>query len=366
MHEKYLRMFFTDNFKKFWKKNKNSKNFDKDLRFITEKFINSNSYNFVSNQWQKLNINDYKTIQKYGLTKYGSKISTHYFTFGEYLDEHLENLVSQKFNQKKIKLNSNIFKKQKEFNYKYSLNYNILCLLLFERLKKSKVFSKLKLLKDNTFLDSEYPFIKINKYNITTDKIVSLFDYEYINEFKSLKRKSKILEIGAGAGRVAECLLTVNKKLKYTICDIPPSIYISYKRLKKSFPQKKIELLIDEKDKERLIKRLIKNDISFILPHQLDLIKKFYFDMSLAIDCLHEMDKKTINSYFSSISKNSKYFYFSIWQKTKNWDSKGFLKRTERLDFSKGDYLIPKEWKKIFKKKLVFPSNQIALGYKIK
>ena len=71
-------MFFTDNFKKFWKKNKNSKNFDKDLRFITEKFINSNSYNFVSNQWQKLNINDYKTIQKYGLTKYGSKISTHY------------------------------------------------------------------------------------------------------------------------------------------------------------------------------------------------------------------------------------------------------------------------------------------------
>ena len=234
-------MFFTDNFKKFWKKNKNSKNFDKDLRFITEKFINSNSYNFVSNQWRKLNINDYKTIQKYGLTKYGSKISTHYFTFAEYLDEHLENLLSQKFNQKKIKLNSNIFKKQKEFNYKYSLNYNILCLLLFERLKKSKVFSKLKLLKDNTFLDSEYPFIKINKYNITTDKIVSLFDYEYINEFKSLKRKSKILEIGAGAGRVAECLLTVNKKLKYTICDIPPSIYISYKRLKKSFPQKKIE-----------------------------------------------------------------------------------------------------------------------------
>ncbi len=359
-------MFFTDNFKKFWKKNKSSKNFDKDLKFITEVFIKSSSYDFVSKQWQKLNINDYKTIKEHGLTKYGSKISTHYFTFAEFQDEHLENLLSKKFDQKKIKLNSNIFKKQKEFNYKYSINYNILCLLLFEKLKKSKVFNKLKLLKDNTFLDSEYPFIRIENHNITTDKIVSLFDYEYINNFKSLKKKLKVMEIGAGAGRVAECLLSINNKLKYTICDIPPSIFISYKRLKKSFPKKKIKLLIDENNQEKLVKNLKNNDISFILPHQLDLIKDFYFDISLAIDCLHEMDKKTINSYFNSISKNSKYFYFSIWQKTKNWDSKSFLKKTERLDFNKGDYLIPEKWKKTFKKKLVFPSNQIALGYKVK
>lgn len=359
-------MFFKDNFKEFWKKNKNSKNFDQELRFITETFIKSNSYSFVSNQWQKFNINDYKTIKEYGLTKYGSKISTHYFTFAEYGDEHLENLISKKFDKKIIKFNSSIFKKQKEFNYKYSLNYNILCLLLFEKLKKSKVFNKFKLLKDSTFLDSEYPFIKIDDYNITTDKIISLFDFDYINSFKRLKNKFKILEIGAGAGRVAECLLSINKQLKYTICDIPPSIFISYKRLKKSFPKKKIKLLIDINNKDELIDKLNDSDISFIFPHQLDMIKNFYYDISLAIDCLHEMDKKTINSYFSSISQNSKFFYFSIWQKTKNWDSKGLLKKTERLDFNKGDYPIPNNWKKLFSRKLIFPSNQLALGYKIK
>lgn len=183
-------MFFTDNFLDFWKKNKNSKNFDKELSFITETFIASKSYNFVSNQWRKLNINDYQTIKKDGLTKYGSKISTHYFTFAEFQDEHLENLLNKKIEKMMIRLNSNIFKKQKEFNYKYSLNYNILCLLLFEKLKKNKIFSKFKLLKDKTFLDSEYPFIKIGNLNITTDKIVSLFDYEYINNFYHLKKKN--------------------------------------------------------------------------------------------------------------------------------------------------------------------------------
>ena len=49
-------MFFKDNFKEFWEKNKNSKNFDQELRFITETFIKSNSYSFVSNQWQKFNL----------------------------------------------------------------------------------------------------------------------------------------------------------------------------------------------------------------------------------------------------------------------------------------------------------------------
>jgi hypothetical protein len=38
----------------------------------------------------------------------------------------------------------------------------------------------------------------------------------------------------------------------------------------------------------------------------------------------------------------------------------------ERLDFEKGDYPIPKNWKNTFKENFLFPSNFLSLGYIIK
>ena len=103
-----------------------------------------------------------------------------------------------------------------------------------------------------------------------------------------------MLEIGAGSGRTSEAMMTINNNLKYIICDIPPAIYISYSRLKIAFPNKKISLLIDINDKDELQKNIKSNDISFVFPHQLKVIYKKYFNFVLAVNCLHEMDKKKI------------------------------------------------------------------------
>ena len=138
--KKILKKIFPPKFKNYWDKNKNSKNYDETLKFITENFINSKSYKFVSNQWHLLNINDFKSLKNNGLDKYGSEISTHYFTFLDYHDEHIKNLYYNFDNQKRIDINVNIFKKQNNLNYKTSITYNMLCLLLFENLKLSKNF----------------------------------------------------------------------------------------------------------------------------------------------------------------------------------------------------------------------------------
>ena len=58
--------------------------------------------------------------------------------------------------------------------------------------------------------------------------------------------------------------------------------------------------------------------------------------------------------------------FSSYWSKIKNHYSKTIFKKTERLDFDKGDYPIPHNWKNVFKEKLLFSSNQIGLGYFIK
>ena len=55
--------------------------------------------------------------------------------------------------------------------------------------------------------------------------------------------------------------------------------------------------------------------------------------------------------------------YFSIWDKTKNWYSGRLLKRTERLNFNKGDYPIPQTWKMKFRENLRFPANHLSIGY---
>ena len=67
---------------------------------------------------------------------------------------------------------------------------------------------------------------------------------------------------------------------------------------KLGFPNKKVSLLISNNEQEALNNEINNNDISFIFPHQLSLINKKLFDLIVAIDCLHEMDRKTLNLYF--------------------------------------------------------------------
>ena len=133
-----------------------------------------------------------------------------------------------------------------------------------------------------------------------------------------------------------------------------------------AYPEKKIALLVDIDNKDQLNNKIKENDISFIFPHQMELISNYAFDLTIAIDCLHEMDKKTITHYFKNINNFSKNFYCSIWEKTKNNYSKTLFKKTEKLNYFEGDYNIPKNWVNNFEENLVFPANQLSLGFKIK
>ena len=363
--KKILQKAFPKKFGSFWKKFRNSANFDDELKFISDLFIESESYNYVSNQWHILNIISYESILKNGIEKYGSEISTHYFTFNDYKSEYLKNLFKNIDDSKIINLKTDIFKKQDNFDYKNSILYNYLCLLLYENLKLTEYYKYFNHLNDKTFLGFNDPYITIDNFKVSSDKIISLFDLEKINSFYKIKENNKILEIGAGSGRLADCILSIKNNINYTICDIPPSIYISYKRLKRAFPEKKIKLLIDCENPEKLNDDIEKNQISFVFPHQLNKINSNFFDITLAVDCLHEMDKKTLKRYFEFVNKISNRIYLSIWNKTKNWYSGGLLKKTERLDFDQGDYPFPKNWENIFKENLKFPSNHLGLGYLI-
>ena len=78
--KKIFSRIFPERFENYWKKIKNSENIDSNLIHITESFINSKSYDSVSNYWHLLNIKNYESLCNFGIKKYGSTIARNYYT----------------------------------------------------------------------------------------------------------------------------------------------------------------------------------------------------------------------------------------------------------------------------------------------
>lgn len=350
--------------RKYWLKNKSTFNLDNDLKKMIDFFIQSKSYELMSNYWNYLNIENLKQIKEQNIENYSTTVARNYYTFVGVSDEQIEQSilnVQNTFISEKV----NLYKKQINMSYTDSMKYNNLTYLLYLNLKKLELLDKLNYLSDEGYLTYNDPFLEINGHNISSDKINSIFDYENIDKFSSFSDKKNILEIGAGSGRTSQAIVTFNKDLKYTICDIPPALFISYERLKNVFRNKKIGLLYSLNEDE-LINEINNYDISFIMPHQLNFFKNKKFDLTIAIDCIHEMDKETIKKYFYNINRFSKLFYFSVWKKT-SVPFSGILRRnSNNLDYFSNDYQIPQNWDKLYEQDLIFPSNYISSGYQIK
>ena len=70
--KKILRQYhkiFPKKFGNYWKKNKSILDIDNDLKEITNNFVQSKSYNFVSSYWHHLNIESYKSFDRLGQKK---------------------------------------------------------------------------------------------------------------------------------------------------------------------------------------------------------------------------------------------------------------------------------------------------------
>jgi len=360
----YLRKILFSNevdFKNFWKKFEEKEKLPQELVEIVDKFIASKSFPFISSWWRYNNIKDIKKLCQFGIENYG-EIFFHYYTWHDWSEEEIKDtfdiLDSELINEK-----INIFKLHNGLTRNESFKSNMLMLLLYKILKQTDEYNFLEKMEDSSFCSNGHPFIDIDGIKISHDKVNSLLEFSEINKFKILRENSHILEIGAGSGRMADTILSINNKNKYVICDVPLAIYVSYYRLKKRFKEKKIELAIDIDNQNDLEDCIKKNDLVFIFPHQLKFIKNKIFDLAIAISCLHEMEKETLKFIMSNINKISHNFYFSIWKDTDlPFSLLGTNLKASNLE---EDYFISTKWTQKLKKKSHFPSNIIQFLYSI-
>ena len=344
------------NLKKFWQK-LDKTNLPKDLVETFTIYINSPSYNWSSKFWRHIIMLHLNLISSGKYKNYENIMSRSYFTWTE-LDENLIKIASEKITNIKFDLKVNLFKKQSNLNWTESINHNLILLLLYENLKTKKVFKLLSKIKKN--LNIVEHSLNIDGLDVTQDHLNSLSEYEKIEKLMSLtnSRKKNFIEIGAGSGRTAKTILSVNNNIKYVIADLPPSINVSYNNLKECFPNKKITKGF-ELNLEDTIKAFKENDILFIFPHQINYFEKKTFDISIAIDCLHEMDKKIVKEYMSSFENVSKLLYFKVWE----YAGLPYSFYQHYSVYEKKDYFIKDYWKEHLKERCVYPAKFFQLGY---
>lgn len=354
------------NFKKYWG-NLEKERINNDLSEIIDFYVNSESYKMSSRFWNILNMRNIDQINKHGIEKYSQTVSLNYFTYTEFYDDRIKNIISKLKNINKDISKYDIFKKYEYLDHSQSINHNIILNLLYSYFKSFHNTELLKVFDGKDYLLSETPYIEIDNVKITQDRINSILEYLTIKEItKRFTKNLNILEIGAGSGRTTEAILAFEKDKigKYFVVDIPPALYLSYLRIKNNFPQKKIDIAKNISSIEEIRNFINKNDVIFLLPHQLSLLEKsgFKIQIFVAVDCLHEMDKKTIKYYMDYADRLCEFFYFKIWNTTHvAYAFNNYLSAEDE-----NSYQIKTHWERIFKNECIFPGNYFDFCFKIK
>jgi len=352
--------------RKFWS-TLNKKNIPPELVEITELFIKSESYNWTSKFWRHNIINHYSYINSLdnNIDPLHTILRTDYsgLTFlDEFsIDDNLKN------NQSLSEFKNHYLNKYPEvintfhegISQQKSIDHNIALINLYEKIKSEKFKEDYEKIEKGIYKKYN-PCIEIEKTLLSQHLLISLTEYYKIKKlFTIVKKKMNFLELGAGYGRTANLILSMEKNCKYVIADLPASIYFSLKNLREFFKHKKIATAFNINNQNDIRKAFDNNDVLFIFPHQLNLLDNKIFDISISIGNLCEMEKAQIKKYMEIFEKKSNFLYFKVWE-------------ISGLPYSfyqyysihnSQDYEIKKKWKEHFKSRCLMPNNQFDLGY---
>jgi len=347
------------NLRKSWTK-LDKKNFPKELIEITNIFLKSESYNWVSKFWRHMMIIHFKDISNLSKEEAFQRITSGDYAAATFFDKRHIGKISETLNNNDYP-EVNIFTKHDNLSKFDSISYNLTLLIMYKLSTNS--ISKYYNLINRKIYEEYNNSLKIGDKVVSQHLITTILEYEKIKILEdALNTKNiNILEIGAGYGRTANLMLSIKKNIKYVIADLPPSIYISKLNLTKQFPNLKSSLAIDVYDANKMKQIFNDNDIIFILPHQLNLFKKKSFDMTFAIGSLLEMEKKDIKRYMNIINKLSRSLYMKVFENTGlSYSFYQFYRSNVR-----SDYFIDQNWEEKFNENCIVPDYLVHMGYKI-
>lgn len=340
-------------FQYFWKR------FDKssipsELREMVAAFVESPDFPKISRYWHYLNANNLEMIAKSGSENYRKDVSLNYYTWTDFSEE-LAGGLFQAAAQSPNSTYSKLFRQQPGMELVPSVKHNILLVALHAAVMARPIAHRIGEVREQ--VSDSTPHLRIGDIRITQDRLNSLLEFERISLLGDFSGWRTVLEIGAGNGRTAACLMSLVPGLKYVIADIPPALFLSLGNLRGLFPERRVAVGFKATDREQLAALIRDNDLIFIFPNQIRLMGDKSVDLFLAVDCLHEMTRTTIDDYFSQIDRLALNFYMKVWNRTRVPFDLHHLTRD--------DYPARQHWEKIFDVACVFPSNFSEMGYSL-
>jgi putative sugar O-methyltransferase len=341
----------------YWSDSK--ENSDSKLAVMIDAFISSPDFHTTTKYWKYLLRKNLEQLSEFGLEKYGRNVARNYYTWTDFTDASISNLIHRDSAPQTVNLP--ILTVHNGFSVSESIKHNILIQLLLNHILANEAMaSDLKKIESKGYIFGDHPHLDSEHGVLTLDKLSSVME---INSFAQILAKDEaplILEIGAGSGRTANALLFLHSNAKYVIADIPPASFVAMTRLQLAFPNKRIFFAIDSYHVAKYLKSPEIWDVLFVLPSVLEAFPDKYFDLTLAIDCLHEMNSEMRTFFALTASKKSKHYFFKIWNSTTIPFDNLFLD-SKNLE----DYGVQPDWENSLSRECSFPSNFSEFLFKV-
>ena len=292
--------------------------------------------------WDVLNEMHLEYLSKDGFDNFKRTINNKYFNWGilGIIVHQLSPIFKELLRGNVAPLIDSKFEDAKKLNYFEVLTYRIYLASLFEYISQHDSLKILDSIEEPLIGN---PFVvKYKGKLISQDLCNSVYEFYSITQNLHLSRKVKVAELGAGYGRVGYVILKTLPDSTYCVIDIPPALFIAQNYLSKVFIKEKIFKFRPFTLFKKVKKEFESSRIQFLLPHQIELLPKDYFDLFINISSLHEMTREQIRNYIKQIDRLCKgYFYTKQWRKSRTKDN-AFIKENE--------YPIPRSWKVIDKR----------------
>ena len=346
-------------FRKWWKRASPTLKLHPDLVRMTDAYIESPAFKDLSKYWGWLNIKNIQQLSDFGYTNFKQTVARNYFTWvealgGSYLsDVYLRTLLT---NLDRLSLQiplQEIMKKHDQFTLMESVQYNLATALLLEHVKRRMGSPQWEILEEP--LEGNPPYITLSNRRITQDVLNSTLEYLSLAGVCDLSRVSRILELGAGSGRTSFCLMRSLPEAKYVVVDIPPALFISQTYLSNAFPERRVFRFRPFKSLNEVETEFQMADLAFLMPHQIGLLTPKSVDLFLAIDCLHEMTREQMETYFGHVDRLSRLFYYKCWHEARV--------RFDDIVYTNKDYPVRRHWTELFNRPCEVPSAYFEACY---
>ena len=354
IREKNVSTLSADQFINWWT-NYQKKNIDNDLKIMVNDLVKDENFKSYSPYWNQLAQSHIKILTEEGFENFKQSIEkSHYW--GEI---SVAPMLIDPIKNKEIKIEydeKELDKKHDFCSIEESKNINKTNLILINYLVEKGFQKYLDIVSESNFGNSIT--FRYQNRNYSYALLNSLLDIDILKKNILQNEYSSILEIGAGSGRLCNALMQIDSKLNHTICDIPPTLFIAQKNLSTIFKNKKIFKYRNFKNFKDVENEFYSSDIRFLLPEQLKYLPNKLFKLSVAIDCLHELNFSQVDNYFNEFNRLSNFFYFKC--QNEQWADFG-----EKKKFNIDNYPVRNNWSKLIHEKCYIPHGYFHALYKI-